>query len=390
MNISNLKNSNEMIQELKNISEKSDFYLTNKYRQMKNMNLENLSKFELIKIIEDLKKKEQKPITSVEVKPKTKDVLIPPPLEFRNDYKLRRPIPFPRKSVKSMVQAFEQKTNVPSPIPRKLIDSKPVLSSNQKPKFVSKLNIQLKKPKVVKQQIEEVIPSSIKVTKLDAELKVSKPRVIPKHKKPSVSKPKAVPKAVPQVLIEEKETGLEGYTKSFEIDIVNEDDPLKQLKSTRKELDNKVEDLLGEMRGLKFDEVLKVEFEKMSMNEHPIIKSAYFSGKSQTIINKTQIHIALKTSQDTILKTIDVWTSEGSGWTIKSVENHYLNVVVYKPLTGSSYIKLPSRLNNSAKGLINLKNKDNECFRWCHIRHLNPQDKHPERIKKVDKKWLMN
>ena len=32
-----------------------------------------------------------------------------------------------------------------------------------------------------------------------------------------------------------------------------------------------------------------------------------------------------------------------------------------------------------------MKNVDNECFRWCHIRHLNPQDKYPQRIKKTDR-----
>ena len=28
---------------------------------------------------------------------------------------------------------------------------------------------------------------------------------------------------------------------------------------------------------------------------------------------------------------------------------------------------------------------DNKCFKWCHIRFINPQDKHPERVKKQDK-----
>ena len=32
-----------------------------------------------------------------------------------------------------------------------------------------------------------------------------------------------------------------------------------------------------------------------------------------------------------------------------------------------------------------MKNEDDECFRWCHIRHLNPQKKDPQRIKKEDK-----
>ena len=32
-----------------------------------------------------------------------------------------------------------------------------------------------------------------------------------------------------------------------------------------------------------------------------------------------------------------------------------------------------------------MKNENNECFIWCHIRHLNPQDKYPQKIKKSDK-----
>ena len=82
------------------------------------------------------------------------------------------------------------------------------------------------------------------------------------------------------------------------------------------------------------------------------------------------------------------WVSEGSGWTIESVDNHYLNIVQYQPMKGSSYIKLPQELGNSKKGLINMKNEDNECFRWCHIRRLNPQDKNPQRIKKSDKEYI--
>ena len=57
-------------------------------------------------------------------------------------------------------------------------------------------------------------------------------------------------------------------------------------------------------------------------------------------------------------------------------------------MNGSSYVELPTELRNSKKGLINMKNKDGECFRWCHIRHLNPQIKYPERIKKEDKKMI--
>ena len=55
-------------------------------------------------------------------------------------------------------------------------------------------------------------------------------------------------------------------------------------------------------------------------------------------------------------------------------------------MSGSSDIPLPPELNNSMKGLINLKNKDNECFKWCHVRFFNPQSKNSGRINKQDKK----
>ena len=47
-------------------------------------------------------------------------------------------------------------------------------------------------------------------------------------------------------------------------------------------------------------------------------------------------------------------------------------------------------MGNFAKGLINLKSNDSECLRWCDIRHLNPQEKHPQRIKKTDKQQVEN
>ena len=54
-------------------------------------------------------------------------------------------------------------------------------------------------------------------------------------------------------------------------------------------------------------------------------------------------------------------------------------------LVSSSYISLLSELKNSIKGLINLKNKDTECFKCCHVRFINPQNKDADRVKKQDK-----
>ena len=83
---------------------------------------------------------------------------------------------------------------------------------------------------------------------------------------------------------------------------------------------------------------------------------------------------------------IDVWINNRSGWNVESIESQYINISTYRPLTGSSYMDLPIELKSPKKGLINIKNKDQKCFLWYHVRHINPSNEHPERIKKIDKK----
>ena len=77
----------------------------------------------------------------------------------------------------------------------------------------------------------------------------------------------------------------------------------------------------------------------------------------------------------------DYWINEGCGWIAESIESQYINISTYKPLLGSSYIDLPIELRSPRKGLINIKNKDQKCFLWCHVRHINPSNEHPERIR---------
>ena len=49
-------------------------------------------------------------------------------------------------------------------------------------------------------------------------------------------------------------------------------------------------------------------------------------------------------------------------------------------------IKLPVELKSPEKGLINIKNKDQKCFLWCHVRHINPVKLRPQRIIQNDRK----
>ena len=147
------------------------------------------------------------------------------------------------------------------------------------------------------------------------------------------------------------------------------------------------------MKGFKFIETLEVTFEKETIDSKTgkhvsVYKTAFFNGRAKTITKANDIEPELSMSRQEILNTIDKWVSEGSRWVIDRIDSHCINVTKYQPLNGSSYIELPIEFQNPAKGLINIKNKDDECFRWCHIRHLNPQQTNPQRIKKDDKQFI--
>ena len=106
---------------------------------------------------------------------------------------------------------------------------------------------------------------------------------------------------------------------------------------------------------------------------------------TKTVINH---RFRLDNSFQEILCLIDNWINFGSGWTVESIESQYINISTYRSLSGSSYINLPVDLRSSKKGLINIKNKDQKCFLWCYVRHINPSKEHPERIIKSDKKLV--
>ena len=83
---------------------------------------------------------------------------------------------------------------------------------------------------------------------------------------------------------------------------------------------------------------------------------------------------------------IDAWINNGSGWNVESIESQYINISTYRPLSGSFYMDLPVELRSPGKGLINIKSQDKKCFLWCHVRHINPSEEHPQRNFKNAKK----
>ncbi|EDO29594.1 predicted protein [Nematostella vectensis] len=79
------------------------------------------------------------------------------------------------------------------------------------------------------------------------------------------------------------------------------------------------------------------------------------------------------------LELTDQFQNQGSGWQFDQVEYFDINIDPFEPLSGSSYIRLPSKLA-SKKAIINVKNEDDhECFKWAVTSAVYPREKDPQR-----------
>ena len=73
------------------------------------------------------------------------------------------------------------------------------------------------------------------------------------------------------------------------------------------------------------------------------------------------------------------YQKEGSNLQFEEVIELVIPFAKYEPLRGSSFIPLPDKLKNK-KAIVNMKNEDNECFKWCVTRALNQIEAHQERV----------
>ena len=142
------------------------------------------------------------------------------------------------------------------------------------------------------------------------------------------------------------------------------------------------------MKGFKYQITVAAFLSKQKIIENTVYTEyspVYFNSITKTAINS---EFSLDKPFQEVLYRIDNWINEGSGWIIESKDGEHVNISAYSPLIESKYVELSNDLKNSRKDLIKIKNDDNKCFLWCHIRHLNSVKIHPERITKKDKEMV--
>ena len=174
------------------------------------------------------------------------------------------------------------------------------------------------------------------------------------------------------------------YAKSYRVEIVDKKDQMIQLYSSKGRVSKLFGELLGEMKGFKYQITLFITLKKNKLDGTVEYAAVYLNSFVKTVINY-DFDDSIDKSISEILFRLDNWINEGSGWVIERVNDQYLNISQYSPLVWSSFIELPKELKNPKKDLLNLRNTDNKGFMWCHVRHLNPVSDNASRIKRVDK-----
>ena len=156
-------------------------------------------------------------------------------------------------------------------------------------------------------------------------------------------------------------------------------DPKTFLKDARPAIIN----ILDSNRNIKIMLYLNCLMKRIDSQGFKTVKKfAFHSKNNKIILESTDIYEIYEEMIDEIEEEIQkVEEAEGSGWEFLEIEDLTLHTSIWDPIKASSYIDLPEALKNK-KAIINMKNQDEECFKWCVLRALYPKGTNPDRIDK--------
>lgn len=162
-----------------------------------------------------------------------------------------------------------------------------------------------------------------------------------------------------------------------------------------------VEDVMKIKKSFKIRIRCKAVYFRIYVDENGDEKREYQKGiistKKPNIITKANYKETIKNEINILREVIlgaygdgtDI-EKNGSGWNFEKIEEFITDIFEIKPVRGSSYIPTPEKYSNAKCGLINIRNEDQECFKWCMKYHQTEKNKHDDRIsslKKVDDKF---
>ena len=140
--------------------------------------------------------------------------------------------------------------------------------------------------------------------------------------------------------------------------------------------------VLRENRNKKVWFALKCEMSRpIILTGDELIEVATFTCKSKIVLEATHLGEVYDVNVERILENIVNFNTNGSNWRVSSILRMDINMINYNPLSASSWIELEKFIFKK-NAVINMKNKDDECFKWCVTRALNMKVRDNERIDK--------
>ena len=99
------------------------------------------------------------------------------------------------------------------------------------------------------------------------------------------------------------------------------------------------------------------------------------------VLNAAQLDGTLKQMVSAMKEKIPELELRGTGMKLQRVSTLELQMARFKPLKGSSFFPLPEALA-AKKAIVNVQNKDQECFKWAVLSALFPAPHKAERVSK--------
>jgi len=174
---------------------------------------------------------------------------------------------------------------------------------------------------------------------------------------------------------EEKQSSFKGFTNQFTFEPSGETtyDPESFLTAVKRTALAKIQ------TQTKVKIVLRAKMEKTGLKTgQSLVEEHQFRSKNEIVLESTNKNELWCLLAEQVLEDLAKFQMNGSGWTFHSIAALDIHTVGYEPLNGSSWVPLPKFLANK-KAIINMKNTDNQCFKWCIARALNPAKREIEK-----------
>ena len=182
--------------------------------------------------------------------------------------------------------------------------------------------------------------------------------------------------------------GFNGHAKELSLVLTNARDLNLTLIQYKQYVIKRLEDELKEFRGVMFQLGARVGMsrEKAGEGVGQVIqeeKPGYLESEPRSV--KPVMERLSQAVEDAILDVVlqgEQIRMKSSDWIVTRVFSIELKTARHMPLGGKSFLKLPPHLRNSKLHLVNVRNRDAECFRWCVLAALHPAPpaSHPERV----------